>query len=280
MDGKLLPANAVALPINDLGFTRAYAAFEALRTYSRVPFLAEKHIQRLLRTARILHISHPFQKNEIFSALKKTLLANPGGEKLIRIYITAGEGAGLRPIGQPRLIVLVDDFTPPPLEHQTSGVSLMTYPYMRPTPQAKSTNYTEAVLATILAKRKNFDEAVFVNSRSELTEGTTYNLLAHTASGWVVPTDGLLLGITIQIVLRLLKRHRQKVHLRNITLKDLAKCFGLYMTSSTREILPVRQVDRMTLPIETDSQKDFSLHAAFREYTRLYSSRHKKYWCS
>ena len=278
MDGKLLPAERAGLPVNDLAFTRGYAAFDAMRTYQRVPFLVKEHIRRLLRTARIMRIPHTFSAKKILENLKKTLAANPAGEKLIRIYITAGDGHGLGIHGQARLLILVDDFTPPPANQITRGVSLMTYKYLRPTPLAKSTNYTEAVLATIMAKKKKFDEAVFVNNKSELTEGTTYNIIAQTSAGWIIPSEGLLPGITLQTITRLLKKSKQQITFRNIKLSELTTLKGLFITSSNREILPVRRIDKIPIKISNTSQNTSLIFQHFRSYVDRYTAANQKFW--
>jgi branched-chain amino acid aminotransferase len=219
-----------------------------------------------------------FSQQYILQTLKNTLAANPTGEKLIRVYITAGDGFGLCIHGTPRLIILVDDFTPPSPLQLTRGVSLMTYCYSRPTPLAKSTNYTEGVLATIIAKKKKHDEAVFVNHKNELIEGTTYNIIAQTSSGWVTPKEGLLPGITLQTVMRLLSKMKCKIHYRNIKLSELKNLEGLFITSSNREILPVRRVDNIAINVSAASQNAPPILEQFRRYVERYTAANKKFW--
>lgn len=165
-----MPSDSASLPLSDLSFSRGYGAFESLRTYSGVPFLVKGHVERLLETGSIMRIRHKYTPAKILSAIKASLTSNPPGDKLIRIFLTGGDGSGLVQNTNARLIICVDPFKPFPTKQYTEGVKLWPHSYVRTNPEAKSTNYSEAVIATSHANSNDFDEAVYTNFRGELTE--------------------------------------------------------------------------------------------------------------
>lgn len=215
-----------------------------MRTYNGIPFLVEQHVLRLLKTARRLGLSHHQSAQEIHQAINDALKNNPPGEKLIRIFLTGGDGAGVLQTGKPRLLICVDHFKPFPKIQYSQGVKLMPYTHQRSNPQAKSTNYCDAVTATYLARKSRCDEAVYINEHGHLTEGTTFNILCYTPKSWIIPRDQILFGLTARVVEGYLKRLKQKVIYRDIAPRDL-RCAEVYITSSNREIIPVRLIKGM-----------------------------------
>ncbi len=237
-DGKIIPANDACISVRDLTFTRGYGAFESLRTYQGMPFLLKQHILRLFQTARILRLKHNWGFEEISAAVNCALKANTPGDKLIRIYLTGGEGQGVVQTGKAKLLICIDPFKPFPEEQYTKGVKLFPYMHTRATWEAKSTNYCEAVLATAIARLKGYDEAVYVDDEGNLSEGTTFNLLCYSQSQWIVPKDGVLFGITAKLICNFLKKFGDTILHRKISRDDLPSS-ELYITSSNREVIPV-----------------------------------------
>jgi branched-chain amino acid aminotransferase len=243
VDGRLMDRDKANLSLDDLAFTRGYAAFEALRTYHRRPFLLDAHLERLYGTCAILGLKVPLEYNLIVSGIIAALGANDFEDSLIRIYVTGGEAAGFAPAGRERLLILVDPLRIYPVRQYAEGVSLATRMMQRSLPLAKSTDYVIGVRETIWAKKGGFDEVAFLDSQSALLEGTTFNIVAVRNAELVTPKEGVLRGITLQHTLKLAEKAGLAIRRAPISPRELARADEMFITSSTREVMPVARVD-------------------------------------
>jgi branched-chain amino acid aminotransferase len=267
IDGELVDAAQAALPLTDLGATRGYAAFEALRTYGKVPFLLEEHLERLERSCEQMFLQLPVPKAEIARIVEATLGANSFPESLIRIFVTAGDASGFVPEGRERLLVLVDVLRAYPAEQYTRGISLATTKLGRTLPLVKSTSYLAGIRETIRARREGFDEVVFVDDDGSILEGTTFNVVTIHGNMLTVPEAGVLQGVTIGHVVQLAAQSGLKVVRAPITRKMIAEADEVFITSSTRELLPINRVDGTPIRDGRPGPVTQRLHEVYRQST-------------
>jgi branched-subunit amino acid aminotransferase/4-amino-4-deoxychorismate lyase len=243
IDGRLVDQSEAAIPLTDLAVTRGYAAFDSLRTYGNVPFLLDAHLKRLENTCVILHLKPPLERKNIARAVLATVAANKFPESLIRIYVTGGDASGLIPENKERLVILVDPLRAYPARHYVKGIVLATTRLNRVLPLAKSTDYLAGVWETTRARKKGFDEVVFIDRQRNILEGTTFNVVAIIGRKLVSRTDGVLRGITVEHVLGLAREAGLSVRRVPISPRMLAKADEIFVTSSIREIIPVVCID-------------------------------------
>src|SRR3954464_13088790 len=95
VNGTIAPADQAVVPVYDHGFVYGEGVYETLRTYNRVPFLFERHIQRLRRSAHYLTLAGPFDDATLRQWIESTMEAAnlaAGEEAYIRILLTRGVG--------------------------------------------------------------------------------------------------------------------------------------------------------------------------------------------
>ena len=120
IDGKFVPADQAALPVNDLAILRGFGVFDYLRPYDGCPFLLGEHLDRLARSAREIELALPWSPSDLAGIVRETLSRNNHAESSIRIVVTGGPSEDfITPLGHSRLLVLV---TPAPsLPASSSG---------------------------------------------------------------------------------------------------------------------------------------------------------------
>ncbi len=248
VDGHYVSAENATLPVTDLSVLRGYGAFDFMRTYNGIPFEVDAHIQRLFNTAELLMLDMHWTAEEITDIVYETLRRNDYPESTVRVVVTGGTAPSrIVPVGNSRLIVMVEPVTELPPHQFAEGVKLITVKHNRFAPAAKSINYIPAILALKQAQAQNAVDALFLNDDDVVLEGTTNNLFIFVGDTLVTHApEAILPGITRRVVMELADGVFDIVE-RDFTLHDLYSADEAFLTSSIKEVLPVRQVNDMVI---------------------------------
>lgn len=268
LNGKYVPFDQACLPLNDLGIVRGYGVFDFLRTYNGVPFKLTEHVQRLQNSAKLIGLSLPWSTAEIEEIAHNTLIHNHLPEANIRIVVTGGASADfITPLDQPSLMVIVTPVSEYPKEYYEQGIKVITVPIERFIPKAKSLNYISAIGALQQAKQTNAVEALYMNSQGDVLEGTTTNFFVFRGSKLITPKEGILNGITRDVILNLAKDRFEIVE-QSIAYSQLNHCDEAFITSSTKEIMPVVQIDELHISQGKPGENTQTLMDLFHKYTK------------
>lgn len=241
---QIVAAEDAKISVNDLVVLRGYGAFDFLRTYNGHPFHLKAHINRLERSAQLIGLSLPMAKEKIAELVVQAIAQSDHREKKIRIVVTGGLSPdGITPATREQLLIMVTGVTPLPKEWQSKGAKLITSHFQRFMPGAKSINYIPAIISLKEAESRGAIEAIFVDQNGYLQEGTTSSIF-FVADGTLCtpPCDRILPGITRETVLSLYGSDHQIIE-RPIHQDELALMDEVFITSSVREIVPVRALD-------------------------------------
>ena len=267
LNGEYLPFDQACLPLNDLGIVRGYGVFDFLRTYNRIPFKLREHVQRLQQSANLIGLSLPWSTEEIEAIAQDTLERNNLAEANIRIVVTGGSSADfITPMGQPSLMVIITPVSIYPQEYYEQGIKVITAQIERFIPTAKSLNYISAIKSLQQAKLTNAVEALYVNQQGHVLEGTTTNFFIFRNSQLITPKEGILNGITREVVLELAKNQFEIVE-QPIDYSELSRCDEAFITSSTKEIMPVVQIDELPISKGKPGENTQLLMNLFHKYT-------------
>ena len=242
LDGRLFhPGERLISPL-DRGFLFGEAVYENLRTYGGVPLLLDQHLRRLRRSAAFLGIPLTVPDAEITARLEAAReAAGTGAEHSLRLILTAGpEG------GEPSLLLMVRPLPPLPVDPEREGVGVRFTRWRRAVgggvpPEVKTNNLLVARLATREAQAAGAHEALLVNGAGELTEGATSNIFAVRQGTVLTPPleSGLLPGITRRLVFRVYRELGIPCRETSLTRTGFAAAEEAFLTSSSREILPI-----------------------------------------
>lgn len=243
VNGVYLPASQASLPLNDLGIVRGYGVFDLLRTYGHTPFRLRDHLLRLQHSASGIGISLPWSLDELEQIVLDTYARNAVADASIRIVVTGGPSSNLMtPQNKPSLVVMVQPLAPSPVGYYRDGCKAVTTRIERIMPSVKSLNYIGAIMAVTEASKVNAVEAIYRDAHDHLTEGTRANFFIFQGDRLITPGEGVLLGITRQVVLEIAPGDFEVVQ-APIAYADLATADEAFLTSTTKEVLPIVQVD-------------------------------------
>jgi branched-chain amino acid aminotransferase len=263
--GQWVHPNEATISMNDVAVLRGYSVFESLRTYDRRPFHLEEHLNRLYRSAEIIELDVPYSRNDIAAVVQEVIKRNSYKHATIRILVTGGESEdGILPTGKPVLAVLITPLGERDMERFARGYKVITTHLQRTSPEAKTTSYVAAVRALKEAERRNAADALFVNEQGHVLEGTRSNFFVFRGNTLVTPRNGVLMGVTRNVVLEL-ARSRFPVEERPILLDELPLVDEAFITSSSREITPVVQIDDLIIGSGKSGPRTYELEQRFIE---------------
>lgn len=247
INGRWVHPNEGTISINDVAVLRGYSAFESLRTYDRRPFHLDEHLNRLYRSAKMIELDIPYTREHISTIISEVIERNPYKHASIRILVTGGETEdGILPSGNPVLAVLITQLGERDMERFAKGYKVITSRLLRVSPEAKTTNYIEAVRSLKEATRHDAVDALFVNQQGHVLEGTRSNFFVFQGDTLITPHASVLIGVTRNTVLDLV-HGIFTIDERPISFDELAHVDEAFITSSSKEITPVVQIDDIVI---------------------------------
>jgi branched-chain amino acid aminotransferase len=254
VDGRLSDAGSAVVSVLDHGFLFGEGVYETLRTYGGVPFLFDRHVDRLRRSASMISLDLPYDDATLRSRVEETVEAHrPRSEAYVRVILTPGVGdLSYDPASctAPTLVVIVKDWTGRPEREQTEGIDIALVDVRRNAPQAldpriKSNNLLNNALAMRQALQRGCQEALMLNAAGSISECAQSSFFVVSRGEVRTPPldDGLLAGITRAVVLELAAVAGIPVRERSVTPEQLSSIDEAFVTSTTREITPVRRID-------------------------------------
>lgn len=263
--GQWVHPHEAVISINDVAVLRGYSAFEALRTYNRRPFHLDKHLTRLYRSAELIELEIPWSRESLAAIIREVIERNTYKHAAIRILVTGGESEdSILPTRNPTLAVLITALGERDMERFAQGYRLITTRLQRTEPDAKTTNYLVAIRALKEAARRNASDALYVDEQGHVLEATRSNFFIFRGDTLITPGAGVLKGITRNVVLDL-AMERFPIEERPILLDELALADEAFITSSSKEIMPVVQIDELKIGKGLPGRRTYELEQRFIE---------------
>jgi branched-chain amino acid aminotransferase len=254
VNGRIAKAEDAVIPVYDHGFLYGEGIYETLRTYEGVPFLFERHCQRLRASAARLALDVPFSDDSLLGWITDTVAAaGEMSEAYIRVLLTRGVGEltyDLRSTASPSLVIIVKPLDEPPARVYSEGITISLVSILRNHPGSvnpliKSNNLLNNALAMQEANRRGADEGLMCNYRGELSECSQANFFIVRGGVAITPRSqaGLLEGITRAFLFEVGRDVGVQVTDETLRPADLDAADEAFITSTTRELSPVTHID-------------------------------------
>jgi branched-chain amino acid aminotransferase len=250
VNGTLVDAAAPSIAALDHGVTVGDGVFETCKVVDGRGFALTRHARRLDRSLAGLGLpaaDHGFIAKGVAAVLDGAPI--PFGR--LRYSVTAGAG----PLGSDRsdsALTYIVTAAPQPLP--PAHAKVVVVPWTRnersATAGLKTTSYAENVVALAHAKDRGGVEAIFANTRGELCEGTGSNIFVVVDGELLTPPldSGCLAGVTRELTLEWCRAEGMSVREQALPLSLLESADEVFITSSTKDVLPVSAVDDRSLP--------------------------------
>ena len=265
-DGKIIPFSKARISPNDLGVLRGYGAFDFLRTYNGQPFHLEEHFERFKNSAKEIGLKVPVSYAEIESAIYSLLKKNKVVDGSFRLVIVGGPTTAGLLAQKPIFYILAEEVYEPSKKELTAGVVLMTHEYMRYVPEAKTTNYIEAVRMQAEKNKRKAYEILYVND-GYVYECSTSNIFLIKGTTLITPLDGILGGITREVILELAEPYF-KIEERPVSVSEIKEADEIFISGTNKKVLPVSMIDDIKIGDGKVGEQTKILQALFQEYTQ------------
>ncbi|MEE8347081.1 MAG: aminotransferase class IV, partial [Dehalococcoidia bacterium] len=244
VNGKLIERSAARVSAQDRGLLYGYGLFETMRSYDGRVFRLEEHYRRLCDGASRLAMAVPLSLGDVGEAVDAVLKRNDLADAYLRLTVTAGQPPDVAgPTEDSSVVLTAGPLTDYPPEMYRRGVSAVVSSVRRnetsPLARVKSLNYLDNLLAREDARRRGADEAILLNTRGKVAEGSAVNLFLVEGHRLLTPgiESGALPGITRQAVLELAAdAGMEAVESSEIETQMLHDASEAFLTNSVMEV--------------------------------------------
>jgi branched-chain amino acid aminotransferase len=253
ISGKFFDKENAKISVFDHGFLFGDGVFEGMRSYNGKVFRLRDHMIRLWNSAKSLMIEMPMTLEAMEAAVDETLKINDIKNGYIRLIVTRGIGTlGLDAhlCKNPQVVIIADHLALYHQEHYEKGLEIVTASTLRTnpsmvSPQIKSLNYLNNILAKIEGHQAGCVEVLMLNMKGEVAECSGDNIFIvrdeklHTPP----PEAGILDGITRQTVLEIAADMGIPIREAPMTRHDIFSADECFLTGSAAELIPVVKLD-------------------------------------
>ena len=259
MNGKLVPFKDAKVHVLTHALHYSTSIFEGIRCYDTPEgsaiFRLPEHVDRFFNSAKMYSMKMSYSKKKITDAIVKTVKASKLKQCYIRPLAYYGYGTmGLTPTNN-KVDVSISCWEWKMGESKAgkfSGAKCKISKWIRidsksqPMQAKSAANYSNAALARMEALNAGYDEAIMLNNKGYVAEGSAENIFV-VKNGKITtpPLDAdILNGITRDSAIRLLKSDKQKVIEKNLKINDLMRADEIFMTGTAAEVKSVTRVDK------------------------------------
>ena len=278
IDGAFYPESEAKISVFDHGLLYGDGVFEGIRFYNGRIFRLDGHLDRLWDSARAIWLTIPISREEMTAALLETVRQNELRDGYIRLVVTRGVGnLGLNPENCRRssVIIIAASIALYPEEQYLRGLDLITCGTRRMapaalSPQVKSLNYLNNILAKIEAVQAGAGEGLMLNEQGYVAECTGDNIFVIKRGIVSTPpiSAGGLRGITRDVVMEIAAEFGMPAHEPEITRYDIYTADECFLTGTAAEIIPVISLDKRLIGPGTPGPVTARFIARFRELTQ------------
>ena len=262
MNGNLVPFKDAKVHVLTHALHYSTSIFEGIRCYNTpngsAIFRLPEHVDRFFNSAKMYGMKIRYTKKQISDAIIKTVKASKLKECYIRPLAYYGYGTmGLTPILN-KVDVSISCWEWKMGESKAgkvSGAKCKISKWIRidsrsqPMQAKSAANYSNAALARVEALKNGYDEAIMLNYKGNIAEGSAENIFIVKNGTIKTPplNADILDGITRNSVIRLIKSKKRKLVEKNITVNELLKADEVFMTGTAAEVKSVTKINKTTI---------------------------------
>ena len=275
LNGQYMPIEEAKISVLDRGFIFGDGVYEVIPVYSRKAFRLEEHLRRLQHSMDGIKLANPHSDIEWATIINELIARNPDEDQYLYLHITRGvakrDHAFPNPPVKPTVFVMSNPLLTPPAELLHSGIACITAQDNR---WLRCDIKAIALLPNVLLRQMAVDagcaETILIRDNDFMTEGAASNIFAVQGGKLLAPPkDNLMLpGITYDVVLELAATNGIPHEVRKIAVAELFAADELLLTSSTKEVLAITQLDGKPVGTGKPGAMFARLHTLYQDFKR------------
>lgn len=247
INDEFIPEEKAVLHVSDLSIQRGYGIFDFFKVVNGVPVFLNEHLERFYASAKEMRLAIDYSKDAlrkiIFQLLQKNNVDNTG----VRITLTGGYSPDGYLLSKPNLIITLRSFKSQTKTQFEKGIKLITYEHQRQLPNVKTIDYLMGIWLQTFIKQNDADDVLY-HSNGIISECPRSNFFIVTNNNMIVtPSKNILKGVIRKKLIEVAK-NQFKIEERDVSIEEIKIVKEAFITSTTKTILPVRQIDTYILP--------------------------------
>lgn len=239
---EFLPADKTYIHVSDLATQRGYGIFDFFKVVNGRPHFLDDYLDRFYRSAEVMRLPISLSREELRKVIHELIAKNGQPDCGIKMILTGGYSPDGYEIANPNLIITQHGLTMPGKPLLENGIKVITHEYMRDIPHVKSINYIMGIWLQKQVKDQ-YAADVLYHMNGDVSEFPRGNIfIVKDDDSVVTPKDRALHGITRKNILSLSGK-RFDIQEAKATLTDVLHAREVFLTSTTKRIVPIVQVD-------------------------------------
>ena len=249
LNGEFMPIDEARVPVMDRGFLFGDGVYEVIPVYSRRPFRLQQHLRRMQASLDAIRLTNPHDEAQWAILVERIIATATFEDQSVYLQITRGADSkrnhAFPKQARPTVFLMTERLTVPPPEQRAQGIAAVSANdnrWLRC--DIKATSLLANVLLRQLAVDAGSMETVLFRD-GILTEGAASNIFAVKDGVLLAPQKNHLMlpGITYDVILELAAAHGMPRQVRDVRESEVRNADELWMTSSTKEALPIVSLD-------------------------------------
>ncbi len=259
-DGKIIPSEMATIHPMDLGLTRGYGIFDFFRTVNYQPLFLEHYLDRFIASAEKTYLPLPYSREELRASITALIDKNDLQNGGLRMVLSGGISENHFSPAQGKLFIFAESLDFPAKEKYEQGIKLLTVEYVRPIADIKTTNYTLPVWHSVNWKKLGAEDVLY-HWNGWVSESSRSNFFMVKDGILHTPDQHILMGITRKHILQV----AGQVVIRPISLEEVWEADEAFISSTTKVLLPVTQLDERIIGTGKPGQVTMNILEKFRE---------------
>jgi D-alanine transaminase len=248
LNGEYMPIGEARVPVLDRGFLLGDGVYEVIPVYCRRPFRLAQHLARLQNSCDGIRLTNPHDADSWTALIEDVIGRQDFADQNLYLQVTRGVAKRDHAFPQnaaPTVFVMANPLVTPTAEQFEAGVAAVSATDNR---WQRCDIKSIALLANVLLRQLAVDEGAaesILFRDGHLTEGAASNIFVVKDGTLLAPLRNHLMlpGITYDTVIELARAHGVPLEVREISAAEVRAADELWLTSSTKEILPITRLD-------------------------------------
>ncbi len=238
LDGKFVSSKKALISALEPGFLYGWGLFETMRSFNGKIVYFDEHLKRIKNSCSGLRLKFPYSLDRAKDIIKEAVKINGFKDSYVRLTF-------FKTINAAQILVIVKRYRPFSAKIYKSGFRACISPLRQdeksPLAQIKTTGRILCQLSYLEAKRKGFDEALILNNKGYVTEGSRTNIFLVKNKRIFTPSlnCGCLPGITRKVIFDLAGESGLNINEGNLSINDLKNADEAFLTNSLMGVMPL-----------------------------------------
>lgn len=241
LNNEFIPYEEAKLHVSDLALQRGFGIFDYFKVVKGRPVFLKEHLGRLAHSAKEIGLPLRYSEEQLICQIEALLEKNQLPYSGVKLTLTGGYSKDAFSLAEPNFIIsqssmMIDT------KAQLEGIKVISVKHQRQLSNIKTIDYLMAIMQLPNMKERGAKDVLYYNKES-ITECPRANFFIVTQTKEIItPEHNILSGISRQKILAL-SRQGFTVKTRNISLEEVYQAEEAFISSTTKNILPVIALD-------------------------------------